>query len=183
MSEWWLRLPIRSRDDSQRRRYWIALGWAPVWRPRPGSTTASASSRPSGRRDADHRVATPRARRSRAAPPRGARAALAPTGLPEPVADRRWWCLEHRHLAGPDDDLPPDDLATIGPHFELIPAPSDQAAMQAKDERRREAEERRRRERAAEAEAIRKAEERYYEEHRDDPYVNPLSGPGWAGIT
>jgi hypothetical protein len=42
---------------------------------------------------------------------------------------------------------------------------------------------RRRRERAAEAEAIRKAEERYYEEHKNDPYINPLSGAGWAGIT
>ena len=104
-------------------------------------------------------------------------------GLPAPVADRRWWCEAHRALAGPDDHLPPDDVVVIDAHFGVIEAPSVLAAMQAKDDRRREADEQRRRERAAEAEAIRLAEQRYYEEYKDDSYVNPLSGAGWAGIT
>jgi len=105
---------------------------------------------------------------------------IGPTGMPEPVADRCWWCPEHRHLAGPDDHLPPDDVATMDPNFMLIPPPSTQRAMQAEDERHRAEHERRVRDRQAEAEAIRIARERYYEQHKDDPYVNPLSGAGWA---
>ena len=104
-------------------------------------------------------------------------------GLPMSVPDRRWWCPEHRHLAEPGDDEPPVDVVAIDANFGLVEAPSVVAAMQAQDDRRREEDEQRRRERAAEVEAIRKAEERYYEEHRDDPYVNPWAGAGWAGRT
>ena len=104
-------------------------------------------------------------------------------GLPVPVADRRWWCDRHRHLAEPGDDEPPVDVVAIDGLFGLVEAPSVVAAMQAKDDRRREADERRRREHRAEVEAIRKAEERYYEEHKNDPDVNPWAGAGWAGRT
>jgi hypothetical protein len=104
---------------------------------------------------------------------------LGSTGLPERVTDRLWWCPAHRHLAGPDDHLPPHDVTRIGPHFEEIPAPSIQRRMEAEDEQRRQEEEKRRRDRHAEAEATRRARERWIEEHRDDPYVNPWSGPGW----
>ena len=65
------------------------------------------------------------------------------TGLPVPVADRRWWCPEHRHLAEPEDHLPPEDVTTIGPHFEEISAPSIQRAEAARDEERRRADRRR----------------------------------------
>jgi hypothetical protein len=104
---------------------------------------------------------------------------LGATGLPEPVADRRWWCAEHRHLADADDHVPPDDVVAIGPNFELIPAPSVRSAMKAKDDRRRAEDERRNRERQDEAEAIQRARERYYEANKDNPYVNPFAGPGW----
>jgi hypothetical protein len=131
----------------------------------------------SSRRDAEGKTIVGCAAEGCSALPMGA------TGMPEPVSDRRWWCDAHRHLAGPDDHLPPDDVVAIGPNFEVIPAPSALAAMAAKDEQRRQEEEQRRQERAAEAEAIRKARERFEREHADDPYYNPLAGSGWAGIT
>jgi hypothetical protein len=31
-------------------------------------------------------------------------------GAPLPVVDAKWWCANHKQLAGPDDHLPPDDL-------------------------------------------------------------------------
>jgi hypothetical protein len=34
-------------------------------------------------------------------------------GVPVPVADRTWWCDQHRHLAGENDHLPPE------PRYEL----------------------------------------------------------------
>jgi hypothetical protein len=101
------------------------------------------------------------------------------TGLPKAVCDRHWWCPEHRDLAGPDDHLPPDDVARVGPWFEEIPAPSVQLALEAHDERRRQEEEQRGQERAAERQAIRVARQRCVEEHYDDVF----SGAGWAGRT
>jgi hypothetical protein len=111
----------------------------------------------------------------------------ATTGLPIVVADRKYWCPEHKHLAEPDDHLPPDDVAAVGPHFEWIPAPSVQRRLQAEDDRRREENERRRRDREAEAEAIRAARRRFEEQRAGDPYLDPPLagiagahlGPGW----
>ena len=103
------------------------------------------------------------------------------------VQDRKWWCPEHKHLAGPDDHLPPDDVATIGPNGQFIPAPSVQRAMQAEDDRRREAREREAEGRRAEAAVARRARERWKQQHAGDAYLDPpvagldhvRLGPGW----
>jgi hypothetical protein len=95
---------------------------------------------------------------------------LGPGGAPITVQDRRWWCDRHRDQAGEHDHLPLDDVARIGPNFELIPAPSEQRAMAAKDEQRRREHERRLQERAAEAEA----RQRYEEAVAEDDYARPL---------
>jgi hypothetical protein len=100
---------------------------------------------------------TPRARRSKAAPPRAVGECPRSDGTPDAGGRPPWWCPEHRRLAGPDDHLRPDDVAAVGPNFELTPAPTVIAAMRAKDDRRRAEDERRNRDRQAEAEAIRKA--------------------------
>jgi hypothetical protein len=105
------------------------------------------------------------------------------TGLPKPVRTRRWWCPAHRSHAEVGDDQPPTDVRRIGLHFEEIPAPGEIEAMKAADRRRELKAEQRRQDRAAEAEAIRIAREQYVQDYRDDPWVNPRSGPGWAGQT
>jgi hypothetical protein len=103
------------------------------------------------------------------------------TGQVMAVRDRRWWCEAHRHLAGPDDHRPSDDVARVDARtMQLVPPPSVVAKMQAKDERLAEARRRRLADREAEPAVIREARERYEREHADDAYVNPLVGPGWS---
>jgi hypothetical protein len=87
-------------------------------------------------------------------------------GNPIAVADRRWWCGKHRHLAAPDDHLPPDDLEprldprTMG----LRPSREEEARLVAEDQRRRDETRRRREGERAEQEAIANARERYFRE-------------------
>ena len=45
-------------------------------------------------------------------------------GHPIPVADGRWWCDQHKAEAGPDDDLPPDDLRPRLDFVTMRPLPS-----------------------------------------------------------
>jgi hypothetical protein len=99
-------------------------------------------------------------------------------GMPVEVPRaKRWHCAAHEHLAEPGDMDPPPLPISFATMTEINP--DEVAREQREDERRRQEEEKRRRDRHAEAEATRRARERWIEEHRDDPYVNPWSGPGW----
>jgi hypothetical protein len=93
---------------------------------------------------------------------------------------RRWHCREHLSQAQPGDMDPPP--LPLDLHMRLLD-PDEIEREDREDERLRQEQELRRRERAAEAEAIRKAEERYYEAHKDDPYVNPWAGSDWRART
>ena len=95
------------------------------------------------------------------------------TGIWIGVPDRKWWCPEHRHLAGPDDRLPPEsgriDPGTMG----MIPPPSELARMNRERDELRAEDDAHNRRRIAAAEATRAARERYREQHKDDPYAFP----------
>ena len=86
-------------------------------------------------------------------------------GLPRPVEDRRWWCSKHRHLAGPDDHLPPE------PKYAIDPATMSVKAVGAEAERLLE-EDRKRERRAAEREKLRREEA----ERRRQVEVRPPKG-------
>jgi hypothetical protein len=96
-----------------------------------------------------------------------------PGGMPEEVPPaRRWHCAAHEHLAQPDEMEPPPlpiSFATMTEHN-----PDEIEREQREDERRQQEAERRRRDRHAEAEAIRRARERYEEQVAEDDYVRPL---------
>jgi hypothetical protein len=64
-----------------------------------------------------------------------------------------------------------------------FPDPAEIERERRRDELRAEEERQLREQREQEAEAIRKARERWEREHADDPYANPFSGTGWAGMT
>ncbi len=70
-------------------------------------------------------------------------------GEPLPVADRVWWCDRHRHLAGPEDHLPPEPKYEIDPHtFAVTAVGAEKERLLAEDEKlRRGAEEREQRRR------------------------------------
>ncbi|HZA59381.1 MAG TPA: hypothetical protein VE401_08390 [Solirubrobacterales bacterium] len=96
-----------------------------------------------------------------------------PTGIPEPVADRKWWCASHKHLAGADDHLPPEDLDPVfdARTMSIRPNPAELERLRAEDERRAEEDRERNERRQAEAEAIKAARERYLEEADNLPDI------------
>jgi hypothetical protein len=99
-------------------------------------------------------------------------------GMPAEVpVVKRWHCPDHEHLAAPGDMDPPQLPVDMLMRYV---DPDEVEREQREDERRLAEHKRKLEERAAEAEAIRKARERWIEERRDDPYVNPFSGPGWS---
>lgn len=127
------------------------------------------------------------ARRPRPPLPRCPICNVTPTtaeGFPDPMAAagvKRWHCEEHRDQAAPGDLDPPP--SGIGLDMRFIPDPDEVERGRHEDERRAERDRQRRADREAEAEATRVARERYIEANKDNPYVNPLSGTGWAGKT
>jgi len=84
---------------------------------------------------------------------------------------KRWHCPAHEHLASAGDLDPPP--SGVGLDMSPIPSDAELAREQRRDEQRRREHERRQQERRAEAEAIRKARERYEERVAEDDYVRP----------
>jgi hypothetical protein len=65
---------------------------------------------------------------------------IGPTGLPEPVRAKRWYCRQHEGKAQPGDLEEPEDAnPRLGPTFQLLPSRAEQARIAAEDDRRREA--------------------------------------------
>ena len=86
-------------------------------------------------------------------------------GIPLELPDRKWWCDEHRHLAGPDDHKPPEQTHVFDPRTMSLVAVG---AQKEKEE-------------AAEALAVAEAERaygtRYKDADRDHPHGLPALGP------
>ena len=95
-------------------------------------------------------------------------------GVPVPVPDRIWWCDAHKHLADPDDHLPPAaryrlDLSTMG----LVAVGEErERLLEENRERERKAAEREQR-RREEAKALAEVESRYMEQ------AEPIAIAGW----
>jgi hypothetical protein len=88
------------------------------------------------------------------------------SGALRPVADRRWWCDDHKHLAGPDDHLPPEPTYILGPgfRFRLNPRSEEAKRVRAEEEERRAEFEAKQRAREAEGERLAKLRQRYEEQ-------------------
>jgi len=100
-------------------------------------------------------------------------------GLPEGVVDRRWFCDVHKHQAGPEDHLPPDDAAPrVDGHFGLLPSRAEQELQITEDQRRREQFRAEQEVSAAENERIQKLEDEYRRTPRSDwpPNFGPQPG-------
>jgi hypothetical protein len=86
-----------------------------------------------------------------------------PQGEPIAVLDRVWWCDRHKDQAGPDDQLPPDDLqpridlATM----QLLPSKAEQERLIEEDRKREGAVREREKHRREESERLWKLEEEY----------------------
>ena len=95
-------------------------------------------------------------------------------GMPTGVVDRVWWCAKHRHLAGPEDHLPPEPKYRIDPET-MSPRPvgAERERLAAEDEKlRQQAAEREQRRRQG-AKALNEVRERYIEQ------AKPIRVAGW----
>jgi hypothetical protein len=86
-------------------------------------------------------------------------------GLPEPVADRRWWCVEHRDQAAPGDLDPIAPRYIISPTGRPVAVGEERERFVREETRRLEEEAERTRQREAEEAAISAARERYEAEN------------------
>jgi hypothetical protein len=100
-------------------------------------------------------------------------------GIPIPVADRIWWCDQHRDLAGEEDHLPPEvryvwDMATIS--LRAVGAERERLLDEDRERERKAAE--RSEQGRREAEALTEVRERYEAEAEPMRIGGWLVGPG-----